>query len=378
MRRTAFVPIASLSILAIVPGCGGGGGDAMVNVPAEAAALDAQMKTGMTRLTAMVSNVETGLVFVLNPAAGLAPGVSVQPDAGAGVPPYSVRFSGSYDGNGDGIDETTMEGRATFRSDPDTDWTGMDGQLTLDIKIPVVGHLYHGDIAYAITSADRRLSGSGTFTNPLNGNTTTLAVPASTPLVIRPATGAADAQSNACGYSIDGSASVQVAGSSGTLRSTWVFASNRTSVAVTGASFTDSGGQTTAIDDTSVDLRCGGSGRIEDWVASYDQRWACLPRESGRATITIAVAGADSLTITDEDPPGSGSSKTYPAAIVGVSPHAVRGSFPGGDAVNVYREDFTWTLGKNGASYSQISTYAYTQGPLIGKGGICVATARRR
>ena len=377
MRRP-LVSLVTLSVLSFVPGCGGGGGDTAVTVPAEAAALDDQMKTGMTRLGSMVSNVETGLLFVLNPAAGLAPSVVVQPDTGPGVPPFSVRYGGRYDGNGDGIDETTMTGRATFRSDPDADWSGVDGQVTLDITIPVVGHVYHAEIAYAITSVDRRLSGSGTFTNPLNGNTIALNVPASAPLVIRPATGAAGAQSNACGYSIDGSASVQVTGSAGTLQSTWVFASTSASVAVTGASFTNSAGQTTALDDATVDLRCGSGGSIGDWVASYDQRWACLPRESGNATITIAAAGADSLTITDEDPPGSGSTKTYQATVVGVSPHAVRGFFLGGDASNPYREDFTWTLGKNGASYSQISTYAYTQGPNVGRGGICVASARRR
>lgn len=379
MRR-ALVPLITLGLLSAVPGCGGGGGGSggVPEVPPEASALDGQVKKGMTRLGSMVSNVEAGLLFVLHPAAGLAPRVTVLPDTGAGVPPYSVRYSGKYDGNSDGIDETTIDGRATFRSDPDSDWSGVDGQVRLDIDIPVLGHVYRADIAYAITSADRRLSGSGTFTDPLSGNKTTLSVPASAPLVVRPATGAVDGQSNACGYSIAGSASIEVTGPSGTLRSTWVFAATSPSVTVTGATFTDSAGKSTALADSVVDLRCGSEGRIDDWVGSYDQNWACLPRESGVARITIALAGAGGLAITDEDPPGSGNGNTYAAAIVGASPHAVRGFFLGGEGGNVYREDFTWTLGKGAASFSQISTYAYTAGPNVGRGGICVASARRR
>jgi hypothetical protein len=370
MRRLA-VPLALL--FALAPGCGGGGGDGGGGgvIPPAAATLDAQMKTGMTKLAPLVSNVETSLLFMFNPGTPMAQGVVVQP----GAAPNSVTFSGPYDGNGDGINETTVSGSATFRSDPSIDWTGLDGQVTIDVSIPVVGHVYHGDITFTITSSERRLAGSGTFSNPLTGNTTTLTVPAGAPLVIKPSTGAV---SNACGYSIDGQAQLAVTGAAGTLRSTWIFASANASVAVNGATFTDPSGQSTAIGDSSVDLRCGGNGRIEDWVATFDQQWACLPRESGSATITIAANGPSSVTITDEDPPGSGSRNTYAATIVGASPHAVRGFFLGGAAGNQYREDFTWTLGKNASGFSDVSTYVYQQGPKAGKGGICVASARRR
>jgi hypothetical protein len=49
----------------------------------------------------------------------MAQGVTVQPDPTPGAPPHSITFSGPYDGNGDGIDETTMSGRVTFNGDPD-------------------------------------------------------------------------------------------------------------------------------------------------------------------------------------------------------------------------------------------------------------------
>jgi len=369
MRRLAAPWVL---LLAMAPGCGGGGGDGGgTTMPPAAATLDAQMKTGMTRNVMLLSGIESSLVSIFNPGTPMAQNVVVLP----GATPNSVTFSGPYDGNGDGFNESTLSGSATFRSDPSIDWTGLDGQVTIDVSIPVIGHLYHGDVVFSVTSSERRISGSGNFSNPLTGNTTTLTVPAGAPLVIKPSTGAV---SNACGYSIDGQAQLAVAGAGGTLRSTWIFSSANASVAVNGATFTDPSGQSTTIGDSSVDLRCGGSGRIEDWVATFDQQWACLPRESGSATITIAATGPSSVTITDEDPPGSGSRNTYTATIVGASPHAVRGFFLGGATGNQYREDFTWTLGKNASGFSDVSTYVYQQGPKAGKGGICVASARRR
>ena len=91
----------------------------------------------------------------------------------------------------------------------------------------------------------------------------------------------------------------------------------------------------------------------------------------------MAAAGSDTVTITDEDPPGSGSTRTYTATMVAGSPHALRGFFIAGPAGNRYREDFTWTRTKNGNGFSQFSVYTYIEGPNLGKGGICGATATK-
>jgi hypothetical protein len=227
-----------------------------------------------------------------------------------------------------------------------------------------------------ITSVDRRLTGSGTFTDPLTGNKTTMT--ATSPLVVKPATGDASAVSNACGYSLDGQMQLKVDGAGGALTSIWNFSSSSPVVVVNGTSFTDSSGKTTALAESTVDLRCGYSGSINDWVARFDQNYACLPRESGQATITITVTGPNTITISDEDPPGSGSVKTYDATILAANPHAVRGFFIGGPAGNHYREDFNWTLGKNGSGFSDFSSYTFIEGLKTGSGGICVASARRR
>lgn len=374
MRRTLIVSFVSL---ALIPGCGGGGGGGPTgaDVPAAAEALDEQVRTGLSRSAWMLSNIETGLLFMLQPDTALAPGITVAPDPAAGD--HAVTISGRYDGNADGIAETTVAGRAAFRSDPASDWTGLDGQLTIDVAIPIVGHVYHGDVAFAIDGDDRRLSGSGTFANPLNATSTTVSVPAGAPLIVRASTSGAGAAPNGCGYSLEGQARIQVEGPSGTLASWWTFSPASTGVTVHDATFTDAAGQATTLPDSIVELRCGGSGTIADWAASFDQQWACLPSESGRATIRIAVAGADRLSITDEDPPGSGDVNRYEATVLGASPHAVRGFFIAGSAGSRYREDFNWTLGKNGSGFTQVSSYRYIEGPQAGRGGVCVASARR-
>jgi hypothetical protein len=33
--------------------------------------------------------------------------------------------------------------------------------------------------------------------------------------------------------------------------------------------------------NTTVDAPCGGGGSLNDWVGTFGQQWASLPRESG-------------------------------------------------------------------------------------------------
>jgi hypothetical protein len=383
MKKVLYISsiVSSLfvAIMILYVGCGGGGGggDAgpQITIPAAATKMDTELKLNMARGLPWVANVESGFVFVLNP--GTAPGMTVAPDTGPGALPNTVTFNGSYDGNGDGFNETTMSGHVTFNSDPSIAWSGASGQTTVDVSIPVLGHVYHGDVTFTILSDHRQVSGSGTFTEPITGNTTAMSISAASPLMIKDADATAGAVSNACGYSLSGQMRLDVTGSDGTLTSYWNYNSTSSSVAVNGTSFTDKSGKTTALPDSSVNLVCGSSGTINDWVGSFDQAWACLPYESGQARITLTVSGADTITIVDEDPPGSGISKTYQATIVGANTHAVKGFFIGGGVGNHYREDFNWTLRKNGSGFTQVSSYEYTEGPDIGKGGICVARGIR-
>ena len=72
-----------------------------------------------------------------------------------------------------------------------------------------------------------------------------------------------------------------VAGPNGTLASLWRFAYDSTTVAVTGASFTNTAGQTTVLPDSQVDLGCSPGGSINDWAGRFRIQWSCLPRETG-------------------------------------------------------------------------------------------------
>jgi hypothetical protein len=368
-------------VACLLTACGGGGdgsgSHAPVIIPPEATAADAKLKAQMLRFMPLAANAQSGFIFILNPDAALTPGVTFVPDPQPGAPANSYAFDGTYDGNDDGVSETSLSGKVTFGGDPSAlDWSPVTGQVTMDVDIPVVGHVYHATLAFTATATDVRISGSGTFTNPMTGETTTIDIPVGAPVVVKAVSGATSVVANACGYNLGGSVPIQLTGPTGTLNATWLFSPNSASVAVQRVSFRDPAGQSTAMPDSTVALTCGSGGTIDDWVAVYDQHWACLPSEYGRAQLTLAATGAQTLSITDEDPPGSGDRNTYAATLLDSSPHAAKGYFDSGPFGNRYREYFTWTLGKDGG-FTQWSHYAYTDGTHSGSGGICAAIAKR-
>ena len=375
-----FTMIPPLLVLLLVPACGGGGGggsESAPSVPAAASAMGAKLKSGMTRSLLLVANLESSLVGVMNPGTPMAQGIAVTAATRPGAAPNSVLFTGPYDGNGGGINETTMSGSATFASDPAIAWTGLDGKVAVDVSIPLVGHVHHADVVFSVQSDVKHLSGTGTFTDPVSGDTTTMTVSGSAPLTVRAADASGSVVANACGNNLAGRVRLDVAGSSGVLTSLWNFSATSPRVAVYGGSCTDKSGQTTALPDSVVDLRCGSSGSLNDWVAAFDQNWVCLPRESGQARLTLTLASSDTITIDDEDPPGSGSRQTYQAKVLGANPYALRGSFVSGPVGSRYREDFNSTLSKDGKRFAQVSKYVYTEGPNTSKGGVRVGSAKR-
>lgn len=348
-----------------------GGSDS--TLPPEKALLQA-LASNMTRFAPLLTSVESSLLTMLNP--GLSQNVNITPDNSGGAPPDSYLFSGTFDGNGDGMEETQIDGNVTYAEDPSMGWSGMNGHAVVDVNVPVIGDVYHADVTMMMSVTERQLFGAGTFTDPLSGNTTTLTVAQATPLIAKPATGMAGEIANACGYSLDGIAQLEISGPDGVLDSEWTFSPDSESVAIANTTFTDLSGNMTALPDSTASLGCGETnGTINDWTATYDQHWACLPYEFGDATLTLSVTGPDTITITDEDPPSSGNIQVYQAQLIGSSPHLVRGFFIAGPAGNQYREDFNWTL--NGQVFSQISQYVYTQGPGTGTGGICIGSATR-
>ena len=378
MNRTAFAGVLLVTVLA---GCGGGGGDGNgngnANLPANAVAMQSQVSAGMKKSMVRMTASEAALMFILDPGTPLTPNMAVAPDASPGAPPFSVTFAGNLDGSFDEPSQMAITGKATYASDPSSlPFGGVGGQLAIDVTLLGLLKVYHADIVFSVGANERRLSGSGVLTNPLDGNRTTVTVDAANPLVLVPASGAT---ANACGYAIAGDVRLVAVGPLGTYASTWHFTPASGTVAVDTATHTDGAGNVTAMPAIDVDLRCNPAGSgIADWVGVYLQTWGCLPYEQGSARLTLTMKDSTTVTIDDEDPPGSGNGNVYEASIVGGSARSLRGSFLSGPAGSRYREDFVWTLSPDGQRFFQTSRYVYQDVPDQGSGGNCFARAVRQ
>jgi hypothetical protein len=380
--RRLLLAALPLTLIALVPACGGSDDYSPPPPPgstgsADASAAAAKLSADMARSVARLASLEAGVVIVMNPGSPLAPGMTVAPDPSASAP-NSFTFNGTYDGNGNGQAETTLDGRVTYVNDPTDFSLGFNGAAgTVGVNIDILAglmHVYRGNMAYTMGMAEHRFSGGGTFTNPMTGTTTTMTVNPAQPVNIKVADGSASARSNACAQSMNGQAQFSVAGPTGTLASLWRFAYDSTTVAVTGASFTNTAGQTTALPDSQVDLGCSPGGSINDWSGRFRIQWSCLPRETGEFNTTITVENSTTLTMIDD---GDTAADAYEASLIGASPRAIRGFFIDGPMGNRYREDFNWTLSFDGNGFSQTSRYVYFEGLLTGRGGICAARATR-
>ncbi|MEP7327021.1 MAG: hypothetical protein ABI836_13805, partial [Gemmatimonadota bacterium] len=302
--------------LVLIAGCGSNDSDSS-SIPPAAASLQSYEKAGVKLIVPRLAGFEGRLPFLLNPGSAGANGLVFQPDPTPSAPPNSYIFTVPLDGNGDGIDETTLDGSAAFNGDPSMPGIGFGG--TLAFTMVTVGGLgnFDGDMDFTIVAPGvRELSGTGVFAERITGNTTTLTVDPSHPMTMKAAHGGSNSVANACYYTLNGNARLDVAGSAGTLSSTWGFLSTRSTAAVTAVEFTDNNGHVTPIPNSSVIIPCGANGSINDWAGEFLQQWACFPLEFGQATLTLTVAGNNKIGISDEDPPGSGDVNTYEATVV--------------------------------------------------------------
>jgi hypothetical protein len=346
------------------------------SLPADAAQMFTYLKTGVTLIVPRLGGAGAVFPFALNPGAPGAGGIQFSPDPSPGAPPNSYVFTLDIDGDGNGSTETTATGSATFNGDPASAWDGFGGHVTLTMQTAGgLGDL-SGSLDFVMGATGGNVSGSGTFTEVITGNTTTVTVDPATPLHIEMARGTTNSVANACGSSLNGKVQLDVDGPTGTMTSTWSFDNTRKPVRVMNASFTDNSSKTTSIPDADVTVPCGQSASVSDWNGVFNQNWACAPPEFGSATLTLSVSG-NQVNITDEDPPNSGDFNNYQASVVSGNPHVVRGFFISGPVGSTYREDFTWILANGGASFAQISKYVYLEGPSQGNGGYCGATATR-
>ena len=96
-------------------------------IPADAIAMQSKLATDMGKSMARMGSLEAGTVFALVPGMPLAPGMVVAADTSAGSLPNTWTFVGTYDGNGNGQDETTLDGRLTFVNNPTDFNAGFNG-----------------------------------------------------------------------------------------------------------------------------------------------------------------------------------------------------------------------------------------------------------
>src|SRR5262245_47279871 len=211
IRSGLLLVVFALLSLAYLHGCGGsdgGGGDDGGTPPSAATTMMTALTRDMTRSLTRMAMVETGAVLVMNAGSTLSPNVTAEPESSAGAPPNTVIYGGTYDGNGNGDDETTVDLRVTFGNDPSdlfNGFHGAEGAGSIDINVLSLMHVYHGNIGFTLGMAEHRVSGNGTFTNPMSGTTTTMTASASEPLTIKLADGTASARPNACAHSFQGS-----------------------------------------------------------------------------------------------------------------------------------------------------------------------------
>jgi hypothetical protein len=365
-----------LAILALVSGCGGDkSGTPAPQIPESATQMQSYARSSASLMVKGIGSFDALLPFLSNPGSPGAAGIQFGPDPTPGAPPNSYVFTIPFDSDGNGTVETTVAGQALLAGDPANPTPGFAATIQFSIDSEGGFGDFAGLVEMLLTDDGTQLSGSGNCTDVANGTTTHLTVDPAHPLLVRAATGAGNAVSNACAYSFDGPVAVQVTGPTGFLGGVWNFVSSRATTRVTGATFRDDQGQTTNLPDTNINLSCDGS--IQDWAGVYIFDYSCLPAEFGVSRITITVTGSNRIHIVDEDPPGSGDTNIYDATMLAGNPHVVRGAFTAGPDGETYRETFDWTLTENGDSFSQISVYEYLEGPDQGGGGICAARATR-
>ena len=365
----------SWSLIGVIAACGSDG-TGSTPIPPDAATTNSYVKSGVAFIVPRLPVLDGLLPFLLNPGSPGAAGIQFGPDPTPGAPPNSYVFAIPFDGNGDGVKETTVTGRGAFSDIPSNAGVGFGGHIDADMQTATGVGDFSGSLDFTFTAAGAALSGSGTFTDAVTGNSTTLTISSGAPLVIKPATGTGSSMANACAYSLNGPVKLDASGPKGSLSSLWTFASNQKAVSVTNATHTANGGTVTNLPNASVVIPCGG-GSVSDWVGVFRQHWACLPPEFGQADLTFTVAAASTVSISDDDPPGSGDINVYQATAVDGNAHMIRGFFIGGTAGSTYREDFTWTLAPSGTSVALSSRYVYQQGPSTGSGGLCGGIATR-
>ncbi len=342
--------------------CGGGGGSGSQ----AALTLDAASQAALSAMLGIGNGVQQAIPMLFVAPVAAANGIVFALDTSVGALPNTYTFHLPVDRDGNGTQESELNGSVTLDGGLLTFDHGSGGALTVTIGFDGGQRTFSGTFDFLLTQASAlQLVGTGTFTDTTTSTVVEITIDAQNPLLLNLANGGSRL-GNLCTFSASGVVAIEASSALGTYSAIWTFLQSSRQVAVTGASRTNESG-TTPEPDSAFEVPCA-AGRIQDWAGTYDFNWFCNPQEAGDSELIVTVTGPNTIHIVD-DP---GDDLEYDATAVPGNPHVVRGFF----VTNGYREDFVWTLSADGKTLTQQSLYLF-QPPLTG-GGVCGGTGTKR
>ncbi len=351
-----------LILLAAFPcgGCGGGGDGAAKGTTSE---LGLYTEDGLSLSGTFGSEVHQILPMLLVPSAAAANGIVLTPDTSPGAAPNTYLCQIPLDLGGDGTNETVVDATLVLNGDLFTFGPGFGG--TIEGTITRGGAVVAASLAFRFPGdGEIEISGTVSLAGALSGIDVTATIDAAAPIVVKVATGGAGSIANVCTYSVSGDVRVEAARGIELFSALWTFSSHSRRINVSQVTRVDDQGVSHDDPDSSFEVPCE-NGAIADWGGTYDFDWFCNPQEEGDSVFVITVTGPNTIHVDDEG-------LTYDATAVPGNPHVVTGFF----IDQGYREDFVWTLSRDGTTFTQQSVYVFLP-PLTG-GGVCGGIGTRR
>jgi hypothetical protein len=366
-----FVPgLLTLSCLAACSGSGSSGSSVPTGIDNPTQEYVVQK---MGPLFAAISRTGLLVPVLLLPPLRAGAGITFELDTDIGAAPNTYDYSIPLDGNGDGVPETTIAGKAVFSADPTVIENLVAGfEASADVDLTTTIGTFEGTVELGF-GADGALlvSGNGTFDDTVAVAGVQIAVDALDPLKVRTSSDESDEMPNACTWSLDGDVAIEASNADGQYGAVWQFAPTSTLIHVTDASFQPTGGAMQTLSDSQFEAGpCPANGAFDDWAGAFQFDWFCAPPDEGDSTLTITVIDGDTIEVFDED-------ITYQAERDANNPHVVHGSFVDTDGGGTYEEFFTWVMAADGQTFKQFSEYSYFSGPAAGFGGFCGGTGTR-
>jgi len=336
------------------------------------AGLEAQSQALMVAVLKVGRGAQQAVPAFLAPALAAVKGITVTPGAAAD----SYMFHVPVDTDDDGTNDATLDGTVTLSGGLFTFGPGFGG--TVDVIATLGGsQSISANLNFRMAAnGTLELWGTGSLSDSTAGTDVSFSIDQATPLALvividQPVVAGAGVVpvANLCELSGQGAVRVTAYSNSNEVltyySALWTLRFDQKPIAVTEAMLSGSDETQTPLPDSTFEVECPAK-TIQDWAGTYDFNWFCNPEEEGTSVLVITVTGPDTIHIVDGD-------LEYDATAVPGNPHVVQGFFIDN---GLYREDFVWTLSRDGKAFTQQSAYELLP-PSTG-GGICGGGAVKR